>query len=109
MKTKSVTINNLPLKEDIACTPTALTNNQSVSKNMSVDNVGGDANLSTTTHGTNLNNNGIATALSTTVPFSANSLGVSATVTAPTANATVPGDAANVKSPKKGQGRNKQR
>jgi hypothetical protein len=32
MKTKSVTINNLPPNEAITCTSTALTNNQSASK-----------------------------------------------------------------------------
>jgi hypothetical protein len=102
-KTKSVTINNLPPNKDIAGTATALMNNQSVSKNTSVDNVGGSANVSATTHGTDLNNNGIANALSTTVASTADSLGVSATVTAATANATVPSDAANVKLQKKGK------
>jgi hypothetical protein len=99
-KTKSVVINNLPPNEDITGTPNASMNNQSVTKNMSLDNVGGGADLSATTHGTILNNNGIATALSTTVASNTNSLGVSTTITAATANATVPGDAANVKSPK---------
>jgi hypothetical protein len=103
MKTKSVRINNLPPNKDITGTSTASTNNQSVSKNTSVDNVGGIAHVSATTHGTNLNNNGIANALSITVASTSNSLGVSATVTAATANATIPGDAANVKLPKKGR------
>jgi hypothetical protein len=78
-------------------------NNQSVSKNMSLDNVAGSANHAATTHSTILNNNGIATTLSTTVASTADSLGVSATVTAATANATVPSDAANVKLQKKGK------
>jgi hypothetical protein len=60
-------INNLPPNKDIAGTSTTSTNNQSVSKKMSEDNVGGGADLSAITHGTNLNNNGIANALSTTV------------------------------------------
>ena len=66
MKIKSVTINNLPPNEDIAGTPNASINNQGASKN-TLDNVGGGADLSATTHGTNLNNNGIANTLSTTV------------------------------------------
>jgi hypothetical protein len=89
------------MNKDIMCTATASTDNQSIFKNTSVDNVGGGADLSAITHGTNLNNNGIATTLSTTVASTANSLGVSATVTAATANASIPGDAANVKLPKK--------
>jgi hypothetical protein len=101
MKTKSVTINNLPLNKDFAGMPNAPTNNQNVSKNTSIDNVGGGVNLSATTHGTILNNNGIATALSTTAASTANSLGVSTGITTTTTNATVPGDAANVKSQKK--------
>jgi hypothetical protein len=67
---------------------------------MSLDDVAGAADHAATTHGTILKDNGIATALSTTVASTADSLGVSATVTAATANATVPGDAANVTSPK---------
>jgi hypothetical protein len=85
---------------DIAGTPNALTNNQSVSKNTSLDNVGGGADLSATTDGTILNNNGIATALSTTVAIPPDSLGVSTTITAATTNATIPSDAENVKLPK---------
>jgi hypothetical protein len=107
-KTKSVTINDLPPNKDIAGTPNASTNNQSVSKKASLDNVGGSADLSATTHGTILNDNSIVTALSTTVASTTNSLSGSATVTAATADATVPGDAANVKSPKKGKQKNKQ-
>jgi hypothetical protein len=38
-KIKSVTINNLPPNEDIAGMPNALANNESVSKNTSLDNV----------------------------------------------------------------------
>jgi hypothetical protein len=77
-------------------------------KKTSVDNVGGGADMSTTTHGTNLNNNGIANVLPTTVAITASSLGVSATVTAATADATVPGDVATVKLQKKGKQQNKQ-
>ncbi len=87
---------------------TSSINNQSVSKNTSLDNVGGGANVFATTHGTNLNNNGITNAHSSTVTSTADSLGVSATVTAATADATVPGDTANVKLPKKGKQRNEQ-
>jgi hypothetical protein len=104
-KTKSVTVNNLPPNKDITGTSTALTNNQSVSKNTSVDNVGGGADVSATTHGTNLNNNGITNALFTTFASTTDSLGVSATVTAATTDATIPGDAANVKLQKKGKQR----
>jgi hypothetical protein len=100
-KTKSETISKLPTNKANAGTSTALTNNQSVSKKTSVENFGGRANVSATTHGTNMKNNGIANAISTTVAITANSLGVSASVTAATTNATVPGDAANVESPKK--------
>jgi hypothetical protein len=107
-KTKSVAINNLPLKEAIAGTSTASTNNQGVSKKTSVNNVGGNADVSTTTHGTNLNNNCFANALSTTVTITTDSLGVSATITTATTNATVSCDSANVKLPKKGKQRNKQ-
>jgi hypothetical protein len=81
-KTKSVTMNYLSPNEDIAGMPNAnytiklkkkqlSTNNQSVSKNTSFDNVAGSADHATTTHGTNLNDNGIATALSTTVASTA--------------------------------------
>jgi hypothetical protein len=107
MKNKSVNINNLPPNKDIAGMPNASTNNQNVSKNTSLDNVGGGADLSATTHGTNLNNNGIYTALYTTVASTADSLGVSASVTAATTNATVSGDVANVKSPKKRKAKKK--
>jgi hypothetical protein len=55
-----------------------------------------------------LNNNGIATALSTIVASTADSLGVSATITATTADASVTGDAANVTSPTKRKQRNKE-
>jgi hypothetical protein len=50
-KTKSVTMINLPPNKDIAGMPNASTNNQSVSKNKSLDNVAGGADLSATTHG----------------------------------------------------------
>jgi hypothetical protein len=111
-KTKSVTMNNLLPNKDIAGMPNANStiklkkkksskNDQSVSKNTSLDNVAGGADHAATTHGTILNDNGIATALT------ADSLGVSATVTAATANTTISGDAANDTSPKKGKRRNK--
>ncbi len=102
-------MNNLSPNKDIAGTPNASTNNQSVSKKTSLDNVARNADLSATTDGTILNDNGIATALSTTVASTADSLGVAATVTAATADATVPGDSANEKSQKKGKQRNNQR
>jgi hypothetical protein len=96
-KTESATINNLPPSKDLAGMPNALTINQSVSKNWSIDNLGSSADLSATTHGNILNINGIATALSTTVASTANSLGVSATVTTATANTTIPSETASVK------------
>ena len=68
---------------------------------MSLDDVAGAADHAATTHGTILKDNGIATALSTTVASTADSLGVSATITAAIADDTAPGDAANVKLPKK--------
>ncbi len=75
---------------------------------MSLDNVVGTAAHAATTHGTILEDNGIANALSTTVASTGDSIGVSATIFAANANATILSDAANVTSPKKGKQRNKQ-